>query len=207
MSGHVTSVVLVGVLGQPVVATARVLAEAALQAGLDVSLSECPAKALQGGSIAAYVRMGEEVRSPLVGDGGADVLVAFEQIEALRAAHLLSPDGFAVVNERLVPTWRMRARLDPAPPDVTARLMAVTPRVVGVRAEALVRRADDALLLGFALLGVVSSLLPVSREAFDAALASTGPGLEARRHALSRGRQLFEALPAHLTAAPRRETG
>jgi len=207
MSGRVTSVALVGVLGQPVVATARVLAEAALQAGLDVSFSECPAPALQGGSIAAYVRMGDEVRSPLIGDGAADVLVAFEQIEALRAARLLSPDGFAVLNERLVPTWRMRARLDPPPPDVAARLRAVTPRVVGVRADALVRRADDAPLLGFALLGVVSSLVPVSWEAFDAALASAGPGLEARRHALSRGRRLFEALPQTLTAAPRPETG
>ncbi len=130
---------MAGVARQPVLATARLLAEAALLAGLDVSLSECPSPAAWGGPISVHVRLGDEVHSPLVREREADVLVGFEQLEALRAAHLLAPHGFAAVNELLLPTWRMRAGLDPAP-DVMARLMAVTPRVVVVPANPLIPR-------------------------------------------------------------------
>ena len=200
MTAGVTNVLLAGVARQPVLATARLLAEAALLAGLDVSLSECPSPAAWSGPISVHVRLGDEVHSPLVREGEADVLVAFEQLEALRAVHLLAPHGFAAVNERLLPTWRMRAGLEPAP-DVTARLMAVTPRVVGVPAESLVQRLGGAPLIGLVLLGVVSALLPVPEHAYQAVLTASGAAdLEVRRTALRRGRELFAALPGCVTA-------
>jgi indolepyruvate ferredoxin oxidoreductase beta subunit len=195
------NVVLVGVTGQPVLATARFLCEAALHANLDASCSESPSAAAGAGALLVHARIGEAIHSPVIGDGEADILVAFEQVEALRAAHLLRPGGFAAVNERLIRTWRMRAGLEAAPASATSRLHAVTERVVGVRAESLVRRVDAASLIGFALLGVVSPLLPVPWVAFDAAIeAMGGRGIDARRQALARGRKLFEALPARLAA-------
>ena len=200
MTASVTNVLLAGVARQPVLATARLLAEAALLAGLDVSLSECPSPVAWGGPISVHVRLGDEVHSPLVSEREADVLVGFEQLEALRAAHLLAPHGFAAVNERLLPTWRMRAGLEPAP-DVTAQLLAVTPRVVSVFAESLVQRLGGAPLIGLVLLGVVSPLLPVPELAYQAVLAASGAAdLEARRAALRRGRELFAALPECVTA-------
>lgn len=191
---------MAGVARQPVLATARLLAEAALLAGLDVSLSECPSPAAWGGPISVHVRLGDEVHSPLVREREADVLVGFEQLEALRAAHLLAPHGFAAVNELLLPTWRMRAGLEAAP-DVTAQLMAVTPRVVSVPAESLAKRPGGASLIGLVLLGVVSPLLPVPDDAYQAVLEASGAAdLEARRAALRRGRELFAALPGCVKA-------
>ncbi len=204
MTAGVTSVVLAGVASQPVLATARLLAEAALLAGLDVSFSENPPPGAWGGPVSAHVRLGGEVRSPLVSEGGADVLVGFEQLEALRAAHLLAPHGFAALNDRLLPTWRMRAGLDKAP-DVTARLMAVTPRVVGVPAESLVQGLRGSPHIGLVLLGVISPILPVPEAAYLEVPAASGQAeIDARREALRRGRELFAALPDHITAAPRR---
>lgn len=201
MRAGVTSVVLAGVAGQPVLETARVLAQAALSAGLDVSFSECPSPLACGGSVSAHVRFGEEVRSPLVGEGGADVLVGFEQLEALRAGRLLSPHGVAAVGERLVPTWRMRAGLEPAP-DVIGRLMAVTPRVVSVPVEALVQPIGGERYVGLALLGLLSPLLPLPEGAYLAALrASPGADLAARCLALARGRELFASLPERVAVA------
>jgi indolepyruvate ferredoxin oxidoreductase beta subunit len=201
------SVVLTGVADQPVLATARFLATAALHAGLDVSCSECPAPGRGEGGLTAFVRMGGEVRSPVVSEGGAQVLVAFEELEALRAAHFLASDGFVALNRHLRPTWRMRAGLEAAPAEVAAALQRRSLRVVGVRAEAMARRVGDPALLGFVLLGVVTHLLPVGEAALDAALAEGGLGAaEARRHALARGRRLFEALPGRI-AAPRERAG
>ncbi len=200
VTSGVTNVLLAGVARQPVLATARLLAEGALLAGLDVSLSECPSPAAWGGPISVHVRLGDGVHSPLVREREADVLVGFEQLEALRAAHLLAPHGFAAVNARLLPTWRMRAGLEAAP-DVTAQLMAVTPRVVSVPAESLAKRPGGASLIGLVLLGVVSPLLPVPDDAYQAVLEASGAAdLEARRAALRRGRELFAALPGCVKA-------
>ncbi len=196
------SVVLCGVRSQPVVETARLLAQAALLAGLDVSLSEAPGPGSGYGGVLVHVRMGQEVRSSVVPEASAEVLIGFEPLEALRAARFLAPGGFVVLNEQPVPTWRMRARLAPPPRDAAARLEALPARVVGVRAEALVRRVDGAPLYGLALLGLAAPLLPVSRAAFEAALAAgDAMDAEARRNAFGRGVRLFEALP-HRLAAP-----
>jgi indolepyruvate ferredoxin oxidoreductase beta subunit len=195
------SIVFTGVADQPVLATARLVAGAALHAGLDVACSEWPAPARGAGAVTATVRMGEEVWSPVVGEGEADVLVAFEEIEALRAAALLAKDGFAAVNRHVRPTWRMRAGLERPPEDVLSLLLARSPHVVGVRAEALARRVDGTALVGLILLGVVSPVLPVAETALQAALADGGAdGLDARRQAVARGRKLYDALPSRIAA-------
>jgi indolepyruvate ferredoxin oxidoreductase, beta subunit len=202
MTGDVTSVVFVGVAGQAVAATARLLAEAAAAAGLAVLYSEAPAAMPGGGSVLAAVRIGRAA-SPVVSAGEADVLVAFDGLEALRAAPLLAKGGFAAVNEHVIPTWRMRARLDARPADVLSRIQEVAPRAVGVRADALARASgEDEGLAGLALLGVVAALLPVPAAALDAAVAAGGPGAAARCRVLERGRHLFQALPARLTHPP-----
>jgi indolepyruvate ferredoxin oxidoreductase beta subunit len=195
VTARVKSVVLAGIAGQPVVETARLLAEVALRSGLDVSFAECPPPLACNGPVSAHVRFGEEVRSPLVSERAADVLLGFEQLEALRAGQLLAPHGFAAVSEHLVPTWRMRAGLDP-PPDVVARLRAVTPRVVSVRIESLVEPPHGEALAGLALLGLVSPLLPLEEGAYLEVLrALRGADLDACRRAYAAGRERFATLP------------
>jgi indolepyruvate ferredoxin oxidoreductase, beta subunit len=195
------AVILCGVTGQPVVETARLLAQAAFLAGLDASVSETPGPTCGRRGLIVHVKMGQEVRSAIIPEGGGQVLIGFEPLEALRAAPLLAPGGFVALNEQPSPTWRMRAGLAPPPRDAAALLEALPARVVGVRAEALVRRIDGAPLCGLALLGLASPLLPIPREAFEAALAE-GPvaELEARRGAFSRGVRLFESLPRRIAA-------
>lgn len=196
----VTGVVLVGVAPQPVIAAARLLAEAALAAGLDASCAELPPPLPRSGPAGAHVRFGSEVRSPTVRAGAADVLVAFEQGEALRAAHLLAPGGLAVLDQAVVPTWRMRAALDPPPSDVAARLRALGPRVVEVRAASILPPRADPALGGLVLLGVASCALTVPLEAFVAALEAGGrAGFVERRQAFLAGRELFALSP--ITAA------
>ncbi|MBQ9625285.1 MAG: indolepyruvate oxidoreductase subunit beta, partial [Clostridia bacterium] len=68
--------------------------------GLDVKMSEVHGMAQRGGSVVTHVRCGERVNSPLVEIGGADYILAFEALEALRSSHYLKEDGQMIVNSQ-----------------------------------------------------------------------------------------------------------
>lgn len=105
----VTNIMIVGVGGQGTLLTSRILGGLAETAGYDVKLSEVHGMAQRGGSVVTYVRYateGEAVTEPIVEEGCADVLIAFERLEAKRYAHFLKKDGALIVNDQ---------RIDPMP--------------------------------------------------------------------------------------------
>ena len=95
----VKSILLVGVGGQGAILTAKVLVNGLMRAGYDVKMSEVHGMSQRGGSVSTQVRWGEKVYSPLIGDGAADYMVAFEKMEAVRYANFLKPEGVAVIND------------------------------------------------------------------------------------------------------------
>lgn len=96
------SIMIVGVGGQGTLLTSRILGGITSGAGYDVKLSEVHGMAQRGGSVVTFVRYGETVAEPIVEEGQADVLIAFERLEALRYAHFLKKDGVLIVND-----WRI----------------------------------------------------------------------------------------------------
>ncbi len=90
---------IVGVGGQGTLLTSRIIGKAALAAGNKVKISEVHGMAQRGGSVVTYVRFGDEVFEPVVEEGCADVIIAFEKLEARRYAHFLKKDGVLVVND------------------------------------------------------------------------------------------------------------
>lgn len=93
------NIMIVGVGGQGTLLTSRILGGITTDAGYDVKLSEVHGMAQRGGSVVTYVRYGDHVAEPIVEEGQADVLIAFERLEALRYAHFLKKDGALVVND------------------------------------------------------------------------------------------------------------
>jgi indolepyruvate ferredoxin oxidoreductase beta subunit len=93
---------IVGVGGQGTLLTSRILGGITVDAGYDVKLSEVHGMAQRGGSVVTFVRYGKKVAEPIVEEGCADVLIAFERLEALRYAHFLKQDGVIIVND-----WRI----------------------------------------------------------------------------------------------------
>ena len=93
------NVMVVGVGGQGTLLTSRIIGKTALQAGLDVKLSEVHGMAQRGGSVVTFDRFGKSVKEPVVEEGEADILIAFERLEAMRYAHYLKKDGVIVVND------------------------------------------------------------------------------------------------------------
>ena len=93
------SVLLVGVGGQGAILTAKILVNGLISAGYDVKMSEVHGMSQRGGSVSTQVHFGKKVYSPVIGQGAADILVAFEKMEAVRYAPFLKKDGIAVIND------------------------------------------------------------------------------------------------------------
>ena len=92
------SIILVGVGGQGTILASKLLTTGLMNAGYDVKMSEIHGMSQRGGSVSSQVRYGEEVYSPVIEIGGADILVSFEKMEALRWLEYLKPGGKIVVN-------------------------------------------------------------------------------------------------------------
>ena len=93
------SVLLGGVGGQGTILAAKILVGGLMRAGYDVKMSEVHGMSQRGGSVSTQVHWGEKVYSPVIGKGAADIVVAFEKMEAVRYAGFLKPDGVAVIND------------------------------------------------------------------------------------------------------------
>ena len=96
------NIMIVGVGGQGTLLTSRILGGIAVEQGYDVKISEVHGMAQRGGSVVTYVRYGEYVAEPIVEEGHADVLIAFERLEALRYAHFLKKDGIIICNDQKI---------------------------------------------------------------------------------------------------------
>lgn len=96
------NIMIVGVGGQGTLLTSRILGGVMENAGYEVKVSEVHGMAQRGGSVVTFVRYGESVAEPIVEEGQADVLIAFERLEALRYVNFLKEDGVLIVND-----WRI----------------------------------------------------------------------------------------------------
>ena len=90
---EVKNILLVGVGGQGTILASKILTNGLIEAGYDVKMSEIHGMSQRGGNVSTQVRFGEKVYSPIVGKGEADVIVAFEKMEALRWIDYLKDDG------------------------------------------------------------------------------------------------------------------
>ena len=102
MANNTKNIMIVGVGGQGTLLTSRILGGITVEAGYDVKLSEVHGMAQRGGSVVTFVRYGEKVAEPIVEEGQAELLIAFEMLEAKRYAHFLKKDGVLVVNEQRI---------------------------------------------------------------------------------------------------------
>ena len=100
------SIMIVGVGGQGSLLASRLLGNVLLAKGLDVKVSEVHGMSQRGGSVVTYVRYGDEVCSPIIEKGEADVIISFELLESARWLPYLKKGG------KLITTTQ---QLDPMP--------------------------------------------------------------------------------------------
>jgi indolepyruvate ferredoxin oxidoreductase beta subunit len=194
MAGHIPySFVLVGVGGQGTLLASNILAEVGLAAGFDVKKSEVHGMAQRGGSVASHVRWHpEQVFSPLVGLGEADILLSFEKLEALRFAEFLRRGGTAVVNDMaIVPvTVSSGTAVYPGDEHLAKVFASLDAELMMVPGECLAQEAGNVKAANVVLLGAISKLLPLPEETWWECLAQRVPKkfLELNRVAFASGR-------------------
>jgi len=146
------NVLLVGVGGQGIVLASQVLARLAFDAGLDAKQNEVHGLSQRGGSVTGHVRWGREVFTPVIMEGEAHFLLALEELEALRWAHFVRPDGLVVADSRHIAPASVTAGGEQYPEDIPGRLreFAETLSVPGyqIALEMGVPRAANVVLLG-----------------------------------------------------------
>ena len=104
MMRETKKILFVGVGGQGTILVSRLLTSGLMKAGYDVKMSEVHGMAQRGGSVSTQVIYGDKVYSPILGRGQADILVAFEKMEAVRWSEFVKPGGIVIVNNYEIPS-------------------------------------------------------------------------------------------------------
>jgi indolepyruvate ferredoxin oxidoreductase beta subunit len=168
----VTSLMLVGVGGQGTILVSTILSQGLVASGRDVKMSEVHGMAQRGGSVSTEVRFGEVVHSPIIGRGGADLLVAFEAMEALRWIGFLRPAGRIIVNDQQIPSAPiLMGRLD-YPDGVIATLRAKADTTV-IKAFDIAASLGNPRALNVVLLGALVEALELTDIAWEPIIAAT----------------------------------
>lgn len=164
------NVLLAGIGGQGVLTASQVLAEAAVRAGHDVKKSEVHGMAQRGGVVTSHVRIGRKVYSPIISAGEVDLLVAFEEAEALRWRPEVRAGGTLIVNCLQVAPPVVNLGLFKYPDDPLVSLRGFDGTLLPVEASALAVQAGSPRLAGTILMGAASSVLPLPVEHWEAAI-------------------------------------
>jgi indolepyruvate ferredoxin oxidoreductase beta subunit len=164
MENRTTNILLVGVGGQGIILASEVMADVFMEAGFDVKKSEVHGMAQRGGSVSTHVRFGPKVFSPLIKEGEVDIFMAFEELEALRYLHYLSPQPTILLNEQRLnpPSVSLGNEVYPEKiPDTLSRRAKVFKNIPGRK---LAQQAGDGRALNVVLLGALSSLLSIPEK-------------------------------------------
>jgi indolepyruvate ferredoxin oxidoreductase beta subunit len=191
MNNDVRTIVLAGVGGQGTILVSRVLTTALIDAGYDVKMSEIHGMAQRGGSVSTTVRYGKKVESPLVGKGAADILVAFEQMEAVRSTPILKNDGIIIVNDyKIMPLPVASGRAEY--PDNYIEKLSEAFRVIAFNAGQAAIELGNARVMNIILLGAMVEAFEMDRLDWDSALEKQVPPkfLDINRKAFELGRSM-----------------
>ncbi|HHY71314.1 MAG TPA: indolepyruvate oxidoreductase subunit beta [Thermoanaerobacterales bacterium] len=147
------SLLLAGVGGQGTILTSTILAEGLLKLGFDVKMSEIHGMAQRGGSVNTQIRFGEKVYSPMICLGEADVLVAFEKIEAIRYLNYLKPDGTLIVNDHEIYSLPVLTGREKYPEKVIQKLEQSVENTVIIKAAKIATELGNTKAQNMVLLG------------------------------------------------------
>jgi len=188
------NILLVGVGGQGTLLASKLLTYGLMQAGYDVKMSEIHGMSQRGGSVSSQVRYGDKVQSPVIELGGADILVSFEKMEALRWLEYLRPDGKVVVNDY---------RINPIP--VVSGAMEYPSTILDelknkARDVTVVKAFDEAVALGnpivlnLVLLGATVQMMGLTDIDWNAIIAGEVKAdfVKLNQSALARGMQMVK---------------
>jgi len=192
------SIVLAGVGGQGTLIAGKLLGILALKLGLDIKVSEVHGMSQRGGSVITYVRMGEKVYSPIIEEGMADYVLAFEEVEAVRWANLLKKDGILLVNSQKIKSLPVLLGNAEYPKNIKDALnLAAENRAKVVEFDALsaALSCGSSRAVNMVMVGALSAGMDIDKalweEAINEAFASKAKLIPMNLQAFNKGRGFF----------------
>lgn len=167
------SIMIVGVGGQGSLLASKLLGRLLMDEGYDVKVSEVHGMSQRGGSVVTYVRYGEAVYSPIVTAGEADLIIAFEKLEAARYAGFLKKDGHMIVNTQQIDPMPVITGAAEYPEGVLSELTDKGVNIDGLDALSLAEEAGSAKAVNIVLMGRAAKKFGISYDRWIAAIEKT----------------------------------
>lgn len=169
------SIMIVGVGGQGTLLASRILGAALISNGSDVKVSEVHGMSQRGGSVVTYVKYGSKVNSPIVNEGEADLILAFEQLEAARWLQYLKKDGTLIINTQKIDPMSVIIGNSIYPDGVLDAINKAGAKTTNLDALSLAVSAGSAKAVNVVLIGVMASHMDLNRDVWINAIKNTVP--------------------------------
>ena len=169
------SIMIVGVGGQGTVLASKLLGSVLVSRGYDVKVSEVHGMSQRGGSVVTYVKYGDKVMSPIVLDGEADLVLAFEPLEAARWFGFMKPEGKIIVNTQTVDPMPVVTGAVSYPEGLLDKLKAAGANVFPVDALPLAVEAGSSKAVNVVLIGAMAKLMDIPSDDWKKAIEETVP--------------------------------
>ena len=171
----VKSVLIVGVGGQGTLLASRLLGSAMMDLGYDVKVSEVHGMSQRGGSVETYVRYGDKVYSPVINQGEADIVLAFEQLEAARFLHFLKKGGVVVTNTQQIDPMPVVTGTAQYPQGLLDQIRAQGAGLLAIDALSLAEQAGSVKAVNVVLIGAMAKSLGTEKEIWLKTIEKTVP--------------------------------
>ncbi len=159
-------IMIVGVGGQGTILCGKLLTIALMNAGYDVKMTEIHGMSQRGGSVSSEISYADKVFSPVTETGNADIIVAFEKLEALRYSDNLKPNGKMIVNDHIMyPASVLSAKAD-YPEDLNSRLGEKFDTIF-IKASEIAKQLGNTKVMNIVLLGALAKVLDLDGVNWD----------------------------------------
>lgn len=168
------SIMIVGVGGQGTLLASRILGNTLLSLGYDVKMSEVHGMSQRGGSVVTYVKYGEKVFSPIIDNGEADIILAFEMLEAYRALPFLKKGGTIIANLQETDPMPVITNTEKYPENIAEKLSSKV-ELKTVDALKLAQYAGNFKATNVVLIGVMAKSTDIPYDKWVETITKTVP--------------------------------
>ncbi len=167
-------IMIVGVGGQGTLLASRILGNTVIGQGYDVKVSEVHGMSQRGGSVVTYVKYGEKVYSPIIDKGEADIILAFEMLEAYRALPYLKKGGKIIINNQQIDPMPVITGAAQYPENIDEKISNSADAII-VDALSLAREAGNTKAVNVVLIGVMAKNSEIEYEKWIETIKTTVP--------------------------------
>jgi len=170
------SIMIVGVGGQGSLLASKMIGTVAMKKNFDVKVSEVHGMSQRGGSVVTYVKLGKKIASPLVEQNGADIIMSFEKLEALRWMDYLKKDGKLIINDQRIDPMPVITGKEKYPEGIIETLRGeYGDNVISIDALQIAKDLGNIRVVNMILIGILASKTSIEKEVWLEALREVLP--------------------------------